>query len=172
MCALFAPRLLLSLQLLPTRSTQQIRLRSAQAKLGICRDFLTTPTTAAAAPAAKIHNPSPEKPTGDPSKLISKCYIKANKTQSRNAATKMLSRPLTFGNLKINKVVCYAKWQREAKPKRRCSRCCCCCCCCGTCGFLGCFWVCGELWEVRLGSCVPRCNKLQKRKTVANIFEF
>lgn len=102
---------------------------------------------------------APKKPTGDPSKLISKCYIKANKTQSRNAATKMLSRPLTFGNLKINKVVCYAKWQREAKPKRRCSRC---CCCCGTCGFLGCNWVCGELWEVRLGSCVPRCNKLQK----------
>lgn len=145
MCALFAPRLLplLSLQLLPTRSTQQIRLRSAQAKLGICRDFLTTPTTAAA--AAKIHNPSPEKP----SKLISKCYIKANKTQSRNAATKMLSRPLTFGNLKINKVVCYAKWQREAKPKRRC----CCCCCCGTCGFLGCFlgvWgtVGGKAWQL------------------------
>lgn len=39
-------------------------------------------------------------------------------------------------------------------------------------GFWVAFWVCGELWEVRLGSCVPRCNKQQKRKTVANIFEF
>lgn len=31
----------------------------------------------------------------------------------------MLSRPLTFGNLKINKVVCYAKWQREAKLQQQ-----------------------------------------------------